>query len=156
MGESGNGGAEANVLVSRRLRPAMDLPEELRALQRFHGHLGIYVTLGLRMGTIGRRTFGGYKGLRATVRTVPKPPMMCVVDGVQFGSACTMGKGNIAIQAAEDPAVTFEKEGRRLTISLKPGLREKVDSEMSHETELERSVFYFTVPEDEIFDLSEG
>ena len=155
MGESGNA-ADANLLVPRGLRSAMDLPEELQALQRFHGHLGIYVTLGLRMGAIGRRTFGGYKGLRATVRTVPRPPMMCVVDGVQFGSACTMGKGNIEVEAAAEPAVTFEKEGRRLTISLKPGLREKVDSEMSHETELERSVFYFTIAEDEIFDVSEG
>ncbi len=135
---------------------AMDLPEELAALQRFHGHLGIYVTLGLRMGAIGKRTFGGYKGLRATVRTVPKPPMMCVVDGVQFGSACTMGKGNIAIEAAEEPAVTFEKDGRTLTISLKAGLRRKVDSEMSHETELERSLFYFTLPEDALFDVRES
>lgn len=134
----------------------MDLPEELLALQRFHGHLGIYVTLGLRMGVIGKRTLGGYKGLRATVRTVPKPPMMCVVDGVQFGSACTMGKGNIAIEAATEPSVTFEKEGQRLTISLKAGLREKVDAEMSHEAELERSVFYFTIPETQIFDISKG
>lgn len=135
---------------------AMDLPEELAALQRFHGHLGIYVTLGLRMGAIGKRALGGYKGLRATVRTVPKPPMMCVVDGVQFASACTMGKGNIAIEPAPDPGVTFEKEGRRLTISLKPGLRETVEGEMSHEREIERSVHYFEVPEDEIFDVTEG
>ena len=48
----------------------MDLPDELASLQRFHGHLGIYVTLGLRMGAIGKRTFGHWKGLRATVRTV--------------------------------------------------------------------------------------
>jgi formylmethanofuran dehydrogenase subunit E len=134
----------------------MDLPEELAALQRFHGHLGIYVTLGLRMGAIGKRTFGGYKGLRATVRTVPKPPMMCVVDGVQFGSACTMGKGNIAIEAATEPAVLFEKEGRRLTIALKPGLVRTIESEMSHEREIERSVHYFQVPEDQVFDLREG
>lgn len=134
----------------------MDLPEELEDLRRFHGHLGIYVTLGLRMGAIGKRTLGTYKGLRATVRTVPKPPMMCVVDGVQFASACTMGKGNIAVEPAMEPEVTFEKEGRRLTISLKPGLRERIDGEMSHETELERSVHYFQVPEDEIFDVRTG
>ncbi len=134
----------------------MDLPEELAALQRFHGHLGIYVTLGLRMGAIGRRTFGHYKGLRATVRTVPKPPMMCVVDGVQFASACTMGKGNIAIEPAEEPGVTFEKDGRRLTISLKPGLVRTIEGEMSHEREIERSVHYFQVPEDEVFDVREG
>lgn len=134
----------------------MDLPEELQPLQRFHGHLGIYVTLGLRMGAIGRRTFGHWKGLKATVRTVPKPPMMCVVDGVQVGSACTMGKGNIAVEAADEPSVTFEKDGRRLTISLKPGLRAQVDAEMSHERELERSLHYFTVPEDQVFVFAEG
>ncbi len=134
----------------------MDLPPELQALQRFHGHLGIYVTLGLRMGVIGKRTFGHWKGLRATVRTVPNPPMMCVVDGVQVGSACTMGKGNIKVEEAAEPSVTFEKEGRRLTISLKPGLRETVDAEMSHERELERSMHYFTIPEDEVFDIRES
>ncbi len=134
----------------------MDLPEELQSLQRFHGHLGIYVTLGLRMGAIGKRTFGHWKGLKATVRTVPKPPMMCVVDGVQVGSACTMGKGNIAVEAANEPSVTFEKEGRRLTVSLKPGLRATVDSEMSHERELERSLHYFSVREDDVFVITEG
>lgn len=134
----------------------MDLPEELAALQRFHGHLGIYVTLGLRMGAIGKRTFGHWKGLQATVRTVPKPPMMCVVDGVQVGSACTMGKGNIAVEPASEPGVTFEKEGRRLTISLKSGLLRTIEGELSHEREIERSLHYFVVPEDAVFEIHEG
>ena len=134
----------------------VDLPAELAALQRFHGHLGIYVTLGLRMGAMGKRRFGHWKGLQATVRTVPQPPMMCVVDGVQMGSACTMGKGNIAVEAATEPGVTFEKDGRRLVISLKPGLKEAIEREMSHEREIERSLHYFQVPEDEIFNVSEG
>lgn len=135
---------------------AMDLPPELEALRRFHGHLGIYVTLGLRMGAIGARTFGHYKGLTAHVRSAPKPPMLCVVDGIQFSSGCTMGKGNIAVEVGEAPEVTFEKAGRRLRIALKPGWRERIDKEMSHETELERSAFYFRLPEDELFDLTEG
>ena len=134
----------------------MDLPEELASLQRFHGHLGIYVTLGLRMGAIGKRALGGYKGLHATVQTVPQPPMMCVVDGVQFASACTMGKGNIVIEPGEEPAVTFEKEGRRLAISLKPGLNRIIQGEMSHDREIERSVHYFQAPEAELFDVVEG
>jgi formylmethanofuran dehydrogenase subunit E len=154
VSESENPAEEAKLLVLRNLCPAVNLPEELLALQRFHGHLGIYVTLGLRMGVIGKRTLGDYKDLRATVRTVPKPPMMCVVDGIQFASACTMGKGNIVIEPAAEPAVTFQKEGRRLTISLKPNLRETIDREMSHEMEIERSVFYFLIPEDDVFLVS--
>ncbi len=156
MGESGFLGGKRTFLSRGPFVVPMDLPEELAALQRFHGHLGIYVTLGLRMGAIGKRTLGGYKGLKATVRTEAKPPMMCVVDGVQFASACTMGKGNIAVEPADEPGVTFEKEGRRLAISLKAGLNRTVQGEMSHEREVERSIHYFRAPEDELFDIVEG
>jgi formylmethanofuran dehydrogenase subunit E len=133
----------------------MNLPEELAALQRFHGHLGVYVTLGLRMGLIGKRRFGHYKGLRALVESQPDPPMRCVLDGIQFSSGCTMGKGNIALESATEPAVTFEKDGRRLRIALKSGWREKIDREMSKETEIEQSRFYYEIPESEVFEIRE-
>lgn len=138
------------------IRCAMDLPDELQSLQRFHGHLGVYVTLGLRMGAIGKRRFGHYKGLRAVVASEPEPPMRCVLDGIQFSSGCTMGKGNIVLEAASEPAVVFEKEGRRLRVVLKSGWREKIDREMSKEKELEQSLFYYEIPEDEVFEIREG
>ena len=134
----------------------VQLPEELASLQRFHGHLGVYVTLGLRMGAIGKRRFGHYKGLRAVVESRPEPPMRCVLDGVQFSSGCTMGKGNIALEAASEPAVLFEKEGHRIRVSLRSGWREKIDREMSKDKELEQSLFYYEIPEDEVFDVRDG
>ena len=134
----------------------MELPEELAALQRFHGHLGVYVTLGLRMGAIGKRRFGHYKGLKALVEARPEPPMRCVLDGIQFSSGCTMGKGNIALESASEPAVTFEKEGRRLRVALKPGWREKIDREMAKEKEIEQSVFYYEIPESDVFEVHDG
>jgi len=134
----------------------MRLPEELQSLQRFHGHLGVYVTLGLRMGAIGKRRFGHYKGLRAVVESQPEPPMRCVLDGIQFSSGCTMGKGNIGLESATDPAVTFEKEGRRLRVALRPGWRERIDREMSKEKEIEQSVFYYAIPESDVFEIREG
>ncbi|TLZ87682.1 MAG: hypothetical protein E6K02_03035 [Methanobacteriota archaeon] len=134
----------------------MQLPEELQSLQRFHGHLGVYVTLGLRMGAIGKRRFGHYKGLRAVVESQPEPPMRCVLDGVQFSSGCTMGKGNIALEAGSEPAVLFEKEGHRLRVSLRSGWREKIDREMSKDQELEQSLYYYEIPEEEVFDVRDG
>jgi formylmethanofuran dehydrogenase subunit E len=133
----------------------MGLPEELAALQRFHGHLGVYVTLGLRMGAIGKRRFGHYKGLTANVRSRLEPPMRCVLDGIQFSSGCTMGKGNIALESGSDPEVTFEKEGHRLRITLRPEWRERIDREMSKEKEIEQSLFYYEVPETEVFEIHE-
>jgi len=134
----------------------MHLPPELEALRSFHGHLGVYVTLGLRMGEIGRRRLGAYKGLTAAVRSRPEPPMLCVVDGVQFSSGCTMGKGNIRAEPAEDPEVLFTKEGRSLRVALRAGWRERIDREMSRETEVEQSLFYFHAPESDLFDITEG
>jgi formylmethanofuran dehydrogenase subunit E len=131
----------------------MELPEELAALQRFHGHLGVYVTLGLRMGAIGKRQFGHYKGLRAIVRSQPEPPMRCVLDGVQFSSGCTMGKGNVVLESGSEPEVAFEKDGRRLHIALRSGWRERIDREMSKEKEREQSLFYFGVPERDLFEI---
>jgi len=133
----------------------MDLPDELAELQRFHGHLGVYVTLGLRMGAIGKKRFGHYKGLTATVRAKPAPPMRCVLDGIQFSSGCTMGKGNIELESATEPAVTFAKEGHRLWIGLRPGWTEKIDREMSKEKEIEQSLLYYNINEDEVFDVRE-
>jgi len=149
-------GDARRLLPERRHPHAMELPDELQSLQRFHGHLGVYVTLGLRMGAIGKRRFGHYKGLRAVVASHPEPPMRCVLDGIQFSSGCTMGKGNISLEAASEPAVLFEKEGRGLRISLKSGWRQKIDREMSKERELEQSLFYYEIPEDEVFDIREG
>ncbi|OGS46672.1 MAG: hypothetical protein A3K66_07905 [Euryarchaeota archaeon RBG_16_67_27] len=134
----------------------MDLPEELAALQRFHGHLGVYVTVGLRMGAIAGRLLGHHKGLSAVVRSRPEPPMLCVVDGVQFSSGCTMGKGNIRVEPSAEPEALFEKEGRRVRVSLRPGWRERIDREMSKEKEIEQSRFYHDLPEAELFEVAQG
>jgi formylmethanofuran dehydrogenase subunit E len=133
----------------------MDLPEELAALQRFHGHLGVYVTLGLRMGAIGKRRFGHYKGLKASVTSRPEPPMRCVLDGIQFSSGCTMGKGNIVLESGSEPEVAFEKDGQRIRVRLRPGWRERIDREMSKEKEVEQSVFYYEIPEPDVFEIRE-
>jgi len=138
------------------LHRPMDLPDELAALQRFHGHLGVYVTVGLRMGAIGKRRFGHYKGLRAIVRSQSEPPMRCVLDGVQFSSGCTMGKGNIALESGSEPAVVFEKDGRRIQIALRPGWRERIDREMSKDKEVEQSLYYYELPERDLLEIREG
>src|SRR5256712_12175535 len=108
------------------------------------------------MGEIVKRRFGHYKGLHARVESRPEPPMRCVLDGIQFSSGCTMGKGNIALESATDPAVTFEKEGRRLRVALKPGWRERIDRAMLKETEIEQTLFYYTVPGSDAVEVREG
>src|SRR5205809_887155 len=79
-----------------------------------------------------------------------------VLDGVQFSSGCTMGKGNIALEPGSEAEVAFEKGGRSVRISLRPGWRERIDREMSKDKEIEQSLFYYEIPESEVFDVREG
>ena len=134
-----------------------DLPEDLDGLQKMHGHLGPYVVVGLRMGAVAHRELGHYKGLTAEVTAVLTPPMRCVVDGVQYASQCTLGKGNIALLDGDAPSAVFRKGERTITIRLRPGLREKIDREMAKEKEkeLEHSLYYFELPEDELLEVTE-
>src|SRR5439155_1329999 len=139
------------------LSPPSTPPSLSRGYRSDHFHWNARVPRGLiRIASTRTRRFGHYKGLHARVESEPEALMRCVVDGIQFSSGCTMGKGNIGLESSTDPAVTFEKEGRRLRVALKPGWRERIDREMSKEGEIEQSLFYYAIPESDVFEIREG
>jgi len=72
-------------------------PERLlHAAALFHGHLGPWLALGLRAGDFAARALDADPfHLRARVFCPGRTPYTCFIDGVQAGSGCTMGKGNI-------------------------------------------------------------
>jgi len=131
----------------------VDVPEELNSLHDFHGHLGPYATIGFRMGQIARRELGEYKGLFAIVHCSLVPPMRCLVDGVQMTSGCTFGKANIKVKNGRNPQAVFTKGDRTLLVTLKPGLRKAIDEAMSKAHEVEDSLRYFRMAEDDLFDV---
>jgi len=133
---------------------SVDVPRELDELKRFHGHLGPYVTIGFRMGQIARRELGEYRGMTAVVSCSLVPPMRCLVDGVQMGSSCTFGKANIKLKPAANPRATFEKAGKTLTVTLKQGLRQTIDKQMSKAEEVDQSLRYYQMAESDLFDVS--
>ncbi len=100
---------------------------------RFHGHLGSFLVLGLRAGLIGVRHLGrSYIELRATVETAPSPPRSCFIDGIQFASSCTLGKGNIEFKPSNRVAVTFVRDGRRVEVVAKDATLRELDQISSH------------------------
>ena len=92
-------------------------------IKTFHGHLGPYLVLGYRMGLIALRELDsqGHFGLSAVVYSKLEPPASCLIDGIQLGSGCTLGKRNIEIAEAAGPAYSefVSKRGERVTISLR-------------------------------------
>jgi len=86
----------------------------LEAGVKFHGHLGPYLVLGLRMGVVAVRILKpkGLHELSLRVWTKKTPPQSCLLDGIQVSSGCTLGKGSVRVEASGRTRAVFRK-GRR-------------------------------------------
>jgi len=92
----------------------------IRSAVKFHGHLGPFLVLGLRMGLAAVQTLRphGLHDLSATVWSSRNPPQSCAIDGIQFSSGCTLGKGNIRVRSS--PMLRASFRTRKKSIIVKP------------------------------------
>jgi formylmethanofuran dehydrogenase subunit E len=99
----------------------MTIPHSLlQHAARFHGHLGPHLVLGIRMGLLAKsRLEGDPFNLAAEIHTQNRPPHSCIVDGMQFSSGCTLGKGNIAVEEDDERYGIFSKGSTQITIRIK-------------------------------------
>lgn len=131
------------------------LSSELENLKKFHGHLGPYVVVGFRMGKFAVEKFGiRGKGLKCVVRTGINPPISCIIDGIQFSSSCTLGKGNIKVEDEGVAEAVFFKNDKTIKIKLKDDIKNAIDREMSRENEEKLSLWVYGLDEEELFDVS--
>jgi formylmethanofuran dehydrogenase subunit E len=63
----------------------------------------------------------GHFGLSVEVHSILKPPFSCLIDGIQLGSGCTLGKRNIQILSHEGSgwAIFKSHDGLQKTIYVK-------------------------------------
>jgi formylmethanofuran dehydrogenase subunit E len=132
----------------------MNLPDGLERLKHFHGHLGPWAVVGYRMGQIARRKFP--EKLWAVVHTGSKPPMSCLIDGVQFTSCCTLGKGNIKIKDDNDALALFYDDRFILEIKLLDEWRNLIDGQTTRENEEEMAMRVFQAKEEELFKITKA
>ncbi len=109
----------------------------LIAASRFHGHVGPFLAIGLRMGGMANEVLGrDPMKMEASVRVEARPPRSCVLDGIQYSTGCTMGKGNIAIEPSPgEVAATFRMGERHLKIRLKEAYLEHMERELDGKPE---------------------
>jgi formylmethanofuran dehydrogenase subunit E len=90
----------------------------LKSATSFHGHLGPYLVLGLRMGLVALRTLRpqGPHELSATVWTKQSPPESCILDGIQVSCGCTLGKGNLRVRNGCQVQARFRKDNRSMLV----------------------------------------
>jgi formylmethanofuran dehydrogenase subunit E len=109
-------------------------PRVLKQAAAFHGHLGPWLVLGLKAGAYARRRLAASPfELHARVFCPAGTPYTCFVDGVQFSSGCTMGKGNISHHRAAGCWVEFTRRNKpgRLRLALRPEVWDELHSRPS-------------------------
>lgn len=132
----------------------MEIPRDylVQDLARFHGHLGPYIVLGYRIGRQALEILGGDPfSINAEVFCSGVPPQSCLADGVQLGSGCTLGKGNIEVIQSDQVFCVFvagEKRVRITPLSLKTFDMNDSDYEVCIEQYAES---LYSLPDEEIF-----
>ena len=67
----------------------------------------------------------GYFGIEAETDAGTAPPLSCLVDGIQVGSGCTVGKGNLRVMGAGRPVARFaDARGSKLVVELQADILE--------------------------------
>ena len=90
-------------------------------LARFHGHLGPFIVLGYRIGKSALKELGlDPFSLTAQVYCSGVTPQSCLADGVQLGSGCTLGKGNIEVIKSETISCLFAKDEKKIRYTSAP------------------------------------
>ena len=111
----------------------LDLNELIENGIAFHGHLGPFLVVGIRMGIVALKELnsGGYSDMAVLVETGTTPPISCMIDGIQVSTGCTLGKGNVHAITNEkpEPKAVFTgltSGGKTLEIELKPEIMEEI------------------------------
>jgi len=109
-----------------------ELKDIIDKAAEFHGHLGPFLAIGVRMGLLAKRTLksNGFGDLSVTVNTGNKPPLSCVVDGIQVATGCTLGKGNIAVTNISEISAVFHAKRRTIRVKMKTEVFQSLKGEL--------------------------
>ncbi len=131
------------------------MDETLKHIEKFHGHLGPYVILGYKMGLLANHHLGSDPFCKkAEIWTGSTPPISCLIDGIQLSSGCTYGKGALKIkEKAAATAVFSDKNGRQLSITVKPVVTQEIDSTVTDENIVSYAEKLYFTPDDKLFTI---
>lgn len=126
-----------------------NLREMIERGTHLHGHLGPFLVAGIRMGLLAVTLLEspGYFGLRAESEAGSTTPLSCLNDGIQIGSGCTTGKGNLAVIDGGRPRAQFSTDDRSVTIEL----REEVTRSFRGTDVIKSAQEMETLPIEELF-----
>jgi formylmethanofuran dehydrogenase subunit E len=152
-------------LLTSSPQKAEDLDVLLNKAVEFHGHLGPFLVLGLRMGLAGLRELNvkrGEKKLRVTAKLNYSIPFSCAVDGLQISTKCTIGNKKLKITGNSGIAVKIRIEGgEQVIVAINSAFFDKLKGELPSEGVSSEEVrglgrLVASLPEEELFTIHRG
>jgi pyrimidine-specific ribonucleoside hydrolase len=98
-----------------------------------HRHLGVFAIIGVKMGIRAREYFDtGVDEFAALSHAGSTPPLSCMNDGLQVSTGATPGHGLLTVDndPPTSPSVVFTYMGRKIMLSLKTEIAQKITSEL--------------------------
>jgi len=125
----------------------------------FHGHLGPFLVIGVRIGLIGLRELKIKKkneNLRITAMLRNSVPFSCIIDGIQVATKCTIGNQKLKLIDSPRIAAEFELHRDKLTVAVNPATFNRLKGSLlsknvsTEETE-KLALMVASTPEEELF-----
>jgi formylmethanofuran dehydrogenase subunit E len=136
-----------------------ELESALKEAEKFHGHLGPFVVIGVRMGKIAKRilnsTDSENDALQVTAEVPLIIPFSCILDGIQIATQCTVGNQKLRIKnSLKDITAYFQntKLGKTLKISVNQKMTETLIDKLSKGFQNEKLAWEIArTPENQLF-----
>jgi len=122
----------------------------------FHGHGGLFMAVGLRMGIIALKTLDacGWFNIRCVAQLHWSPPDSCVIDGLQVSTGCTMGKHNISVKEMDGVSVEFETGESEVVVILRENVLRMMRECLENEIEFNRLLELISnASDEELFEI---
>ena len=100
----------------------------------FHGHLGIYSIIGVKMGIRAREYFNVEKDILKVLSYAGYiTPFSCLNDGLQVSTGATLGMNLISVADNRKPesSAEFTYKNETIRIKLKPEYAEKIAADIA-------------------------
>jgi len=147
-------------MVALQLSVGTILDNIIKKAADFHGHLGPFLVIGVRMGLIGLRELGLQKAtekLRVTASLKYSVPISCVLDGIQVTTGCTFGNQKLTLKNSSSIEAEFQLPNKeQVTVAVNQTafnrLKKKLLSEKDSNHEIqELARLIASIPEKNLF-----
>jgi formylmethanofuran dehydrogenase subunit E len=92
-------------MKARKSKISSELASLIKKAAGFHGHLGPFLVIGVRMGSLAKKILNVNAGennkFRVTARLPLLTPFSCVIDGIQATTQCTVGNQKLRIENSQ-------------------------------------------------------